>query len=67
MSFHTLDESMINRPNALYTRFGADHSMENQAWSIDRCLNTYDDALRDKVMEGLVAVSELEFGGPPVL
>ena len=48
-SFRTLDESTIRRSNAYYARFGADHSVENLAWSADRCLNTRDNALRDKV------------------
>jgi len=37
------------------------------AWSSNRCLNTCNDALHNKVRERLVGVSELESGGPIVL
>ena len=61
------DESTIRLSNAYYAQFGADYSVENLAWSADRILNTCDNALRDKVREGLVGVSELESEGPLVL
>ena len=65
--FRDLDEVTIRPSNAYYVRFGVDYLVGNLAWSSDQCLNTCNDALRDKVREGLVGVSVMESGVPLVL
>ena len=53
--------------NRYYAQYGSDYSVENLAWSGDRLLNTCEEPLRNKILEGLVGVEMMEMGGPLVL
>ena len=41
--------------------------MKNFAWSNDHILNTCEEPLRKKILEGVVGVNTMEMGGPLVL
>jgi len=46
-----------------YAKYGNTYSVENLAWSGDQILGKRNGALRGKVREGLIGVSDLEAGG----
>ena len=66
-SFQDLDETAIRQSNRYYAMYGSPATVENLSWSGERCLETCEDALKDKIREQLVGVSVLENGGPLVL
>ena len=66
-SFQDVNESTIRQSNRYYAMYGSPSTVENLSWSGDRCLETCEDNLKDKVREQLVGVSALESGGPLVL
>ena len=66
-SFQDLDVSAIRQSNRYYAMYGSPASVENLSWSGERCLETCEESLKDKIREQLVGVSALESGGPLVL
>jgi len=57
----------VRRSNRYYLEYGVDYLVENLAWSADRILQTCEDPLCNKILEGMVGVSVLELDGPLVL
>ena len=53
--FKDIDEPTIRRSNAYYSKYGADHLVENLAFLAGQILNTCEDSLRDKVRDGWLA------------
>ena len=50
-----------------YAKYGNTYSVKNLAWSGDQILGKCNGALRGKIREGLIGVSDLEAGGNLVL
>ena len=53
--------------NIFYSQHGQENSIENLTSSNDRILNTCEETLRNKILEGMVGTNEMESGGPLVL
>ena len=66
-SFKEVDIAKICQSNQSYDEYGAEHTVENLAWSSEQILNTSNGVLMDKVREDLVIISPLDTGGPLVL
>ena len=66
-NFKGIGEEEVRASNSYYARYGSVYSVENLAWSNDRLLNTCEEPLRNKILEGLVGVDPIELGGPLVL
>ena len=62
-----IGEEEVRVSNRYYAQYGADYAVENLAWSGDRILNTCEEPLRNKILEGLVGVDAMEMGGSLVL
>ena len=66
-TFKGIMEEEVRVSNRYYYQYGSEYSVENFAWSNDRILNTCEEPLRNKILEGLVGVNAMEMGGPLVL
>ena len=66
-NFKGIGEEEVRVSNQYYSQYGLEYSVENLAWSNDRLLNTCEEPLRNKILEGLVGVDAMELGGPLVL
>ena len=66
-SFKGLEKVEINQSSKYYSEYGAKWTSEKIAWLLDMILNMCDDALRNKLRDGLVGVSPLKSSDPLVL
>jgi len=61
------NEDTVRVSNRYCSRFGAEYSVENLAWSASRILQTCEESLRNKILKGIVGISLMESSGPLVL
>merc|ERR1740124_409077 len=63
-NYKGIAEETVRVFNRYYSRFRAEYSMENLAWSPNRILQRFEEPLRNNILEGIVGISPMESGGP---
>ena len=59
-NYKRIEEEEVKMSNQYYSTYGSDYSVENLAWSNNHILNTCEEPLKNKILEGLMGVDVLE-------
>jgi len=61
-NFKGITNEEVRISNRYYSQYGPEYPVENLEWSNDRLLNTCEEPLWKKILEGMVGVSTMEMG-----
>ena len=59
-NYKDIDKETVRVSNRYYSRFGEEYLVENLLWSSDRILQTCEEPLRNKILEGIVGISPMD-------